>query len=190
MNKVLALSLLLSIGLFSCKNAEKEIDKLQIAENYYAALDASDGTVMNDLITDSLLTKIPEYEYQEIFTKERYIDKWLKWDSVFEPTYKILHMVEENGTVKATVSKIDARINFLQQEPFITNEILRFQNDRISIIETEYTGFNEVLWQENRTKLLNWIEENHPELNGFIYEQTKAGGLNYKKAIELFKNSQ
>ncbi|GAA4272948.1 hypothetical protein U6A24_06700 [Aquimarina gracilis] len=188
MKKIIVLSLFLTIGFTSCKTSEKEIDKIEIAKQYYKALDNSNGASMKILLTDSLKTEIPEYNYKQNYSLEEYIENWLKWDSVFDPTYKILQIEQENGVVKAKVSKIDKRIFFLQQEPFITNEILRFRKNKISAIEIEYVNFNEEVWEKNRTEILNWIDENHPELNGFIYDQTEKGGIKFLKAIELYKN--
>jgi len=39
---------------------------------------------------------------------------------------------------------------------------------------------------KNRSKLLSWIAKNNPELNGFIHDQTKAGGIKYLQAIDLY----
>ncbi|EZH72343.1 hypothetical protein ATO12_23100 [Aquimarina atlantica] len=186
MNKIIVVLFLVTIGFLSCKNTENETNKIEIARHYYKALDNSDGSLMKTLLTDSLLTKIPEYDYRQDYSKKEYLEKWLKWDSVFDPTYKILEIKQENGIVKAKISKIDKRIFFLQQKPFITNEILKFQNDKIIAIETEYVYFNEKVWGENLNTLLTWIAENHPELNGFLHDQTKSGGIKYLKAIELY----
>jgi len=188
MNKILMLSLFISIGLVSCNNADKGIDKLEIAKLYYKALDNSNGSEMKVLLADSLITAIPEYDYELTYSKDEYIEKWLKWDSIFDPSYELLEIEEQEEIVKAKISKIDKRIFFLQKEPFITNEILRFQKDNIIAVETEYLNFNEKVWERNKTELLSWIGENHPELNGFIYDQTMSGGLKYLKAIELYKN--
>tara|TARA_R110002167_G_C12410901_1_gene627904 strand:- start:185 stop:532 length:348 start_codon:yes stop_codon:yes gene_type:complete len=115
----------------------------------------------------------------------------LKWDSIFDPTYKILQIEQEDEIVKAKISKIDKRISFLHQEPIVTNQIIRFDNDKIIGLETTvYVIFNDSIFVKNRDRLVNWIEENHPELNGFLYDQTKTGGLKYLKAIELYKNNQ
>ncbi len=188
MNKAIFLLFLLTISLFSCKNSEKEVDKLGLAREYFQALNHSDGAEMRVLLADSLFTVIPKYDYSVTFSVDDYVGSWLKWDSVFDPTYKILEIELGNDIVKATVSKIDQRIQFLQQEPFITNETLRFDKNKIVTVETEYVNFNEKIWDKNRTALLEWVEENHPELNGFIYDQTEAGGIKYLKAIELYKN--
>ena len=190
MNRILIISLVLLIGLISCQSSEKTNDKIEIAKKYFAALDKSNSSEMKELLTDSLVTAIPKYEYEVKFSKNDYVEKWLKWDSIFEPTYKVLEMEVENGMVKAKVSKMDKRILFLMQEPFLTNEILRFQNDKIVTVETEYLNFDEATWEKNKNGLLSWIEENHPELNGFIYDQTESGGTKFLKAIELYENKK
>ncbi len=50
--------------------------------------------------------------------------------------------------------------------------------------------FNEGTWERNKNELLSWIDENHSELNGFIYDQTESGGMKFLKAIELYKNKK
>ena len=192
MNRILIISLILLFGLVSCKNSGKTIDKLQIAENYFVALDESNSAKMEGLLADSLITTIPKYEYEVRYSKNDYLRDWLKWDSIFEPTYKVLEMNLENGNVKAKVSKSDKRIIFFMGKPFITNEILRFKDDKIIELETEYVNFEEDIWGKNRTELLNWTKENHPELNLDlnINIQTESGGKLFLKAIERYENEK
>jgi len=190
MKKIIVFLFFLTIGFISCKNSEKEIDKLEIAKKYYEVLDKSDVFAIETLLTDSLLTKETEYDYQQTFSKKEY-EEWLKWDSVFEPTYKILEIRQENGTVKARVSKMDKRISFLHKEPIVTDQIIHFENDKIASIETtKYVIFKDLVFIKNRNELVNWINKNYPELNGFIHDQTKNGGTKYLKAIELYENKE
>ena len=190
MNKIILLILLLTFGFTSCKNSEKEIDKLEIAQQYYKALDNSDSTVMNILLTDSLLTKETDYDYEQTFSKKEYIEEWLKWDSVFNPTYKILEIKQENEIVKAKISKVDKRIILLHEEPTVWNEVIQFDSGKIISIERKNVVFNDKTWERNRTKLLSWIDENHPELNGFLNGQTESVGMKYVKAIELYNKEK
>ena len=161
---------------------------MEFAKNYYEVLDKSNVSGIETLLTDSLLTKETEYDYEQTFSKKEYVE-WLKWDSVFEPSYKILEIGQENGTVKAKISKTDKRISFLHKDSIVTVQVIRFDKDKITSIETtKYVIFNDSLFVANREKLLNWVDENHPELGGFINDQTKAGAMKYLKAIELYKN--
>ena len=190
MNKIIVLFFLSTIGFASCKNPEKETDKIEIAKKYFEALDKSSSSEMKALLTDSLVTVIPKYEYEVRFSRNDYVEKWLKWDSIFEPTYKILDIEMKNGIVKAKISKTDKRILFLMQEPFLTDEVLRFQDGKITTVETEYLNFDEATWEKNKNGLLSWIEENHSELDGFIHDQTESGGRKFLKAIELYENKK
>ncbi|MGS2740889.1 hypothetical protein [Sinomicrobium sp. M5D2P17] len=187
MNKIIVLTLLLTVGLISCKNSGKETDKLDIAKQYYKVLDNSDDAGITSLLTDSLLTKESEYDYEQTFSLKEYIE-WLKWDSVFDPTYEILEIEQENEIVKAKISKIDKRILFLHEEPIVSNQVIRFDKNKIISVETTYVIFNDTTFLKNRDGFLNWIDENHPDLNGFIHDQTEAGAIKYLKAIELYKN--
>lgn len=190
MDKFKVLLLLLTIGFISCKNSEKDTDKLEIAKQYYKILDNSDHSGIEAILTDSLLTKETEYDYEQIFSLKEYID-WLKWDSVFNPTYEILQIEQENEIVKAKISKIDTRISFLHEDPIVTNQIIRFDNNKIASIETtRYVNFNDSTFVKNRDDLVSWIEQNHPDLNGFLHDQTEAGGIKYLKAIDKYKNKK
>ena len=190
MNKIIFLSFFLAIGLISCNNSEKTIDKLEIAKDYYKALDNADDSAITLLLTDSLLTKETEYDYEQTFSLKEYVE-WMKWDAVFDPTYEILQIAREDEIVKAKISKIDSRILFLHEEPIITNQVIRFDNDKIISIETtQYVDFKDSIFVQNRDQLVSWIEKNHPELDGFLYDQTEAGGMKYLKAIELYKNKK
>ncbi|WP_378187322.1 hypothetical protein ACE939_03115 [Aquimarina sp. W85] len=190
MNRILIITVVFLIGLLSFKNSEKPLDKLQIAEKYFVALDESNSTKMEELLADSLITRVPKYEYEVRYSKSDYLKKWLKWDSIFDPTYEVLEMNVENESVKVKVSKSDERIFFFMQKPFITNEILKFKEDKIIAIETEYINFDEVTWEKNRTELINWTTKNYPELNlgHFINVQTEYGGKKFLKAIKLYIN--
>ncbi|MEP2935759.1 MAG: hypothetical protein ABJM06_14900 [Gilvibacter sp.] len=190
MNKITVLFLFLTIGIISCKNSEKEYDKLEIAKKYYEVLDKSNTSGIEAFLTDSLLTKETEYDYEQTFSKNEYVE-WLKWDSVFEPTYKILEIEEKNETVKAKISKTDKRVTFLHKQPIVTDQVIRFEKDKITSIETtKYVIFNDSLFVANREKFLKWIDENHPELGGFIHDQTETGGMKYLKAIELYESNK
>jgi len=190
MNRITILLVLITIGIISCKNSEKEFDQLEIAKKYYKVLDKSNVSGIETLLTDSLLTKETEYNYEQTFSKKEYVE-WLQWDSVFKPTYKILEIGQKNGIVKAKISKTDKRISFLHKEPIVTEQVIRFDMDKISSIETtKYVVFNDSVFVKNRGRLSNWIDKNHPELNGFIHDQTKSGGMKYLKAIELYENKK
>ena len=194
MNKILALSLFLVIGFISCKPSEKEKDKVvsifEIAKQYYNALDNSDGPKMLDILGDSIVIRENKDNYEERFSQKGYTE-WLEWDSVFDPTYKILDIQQEDEVVEAKISKIDKRISFLTEEPMVWNEIIRFEKNKIIKVErTQYEVFDVTKFIKNRDGLVSWIDENHAELSGFLYPQTKSGGIKYLKAIELYKNQK
>ncbi|NKI33029.1 hypothetical protein [Croceivirga thetidis] len=189
MKKILIGCLVLVSFASSCKQ-EAKIDRIKIAEEYYKMLDTSDDVGLVPLLADSILTKETEYNYEYTYAMKDYV-QWLKWDAAFEPTYEVIEMVEENDEVKVRVSKIDKRIEFLHKEPIITNQILRFKNDKISSIETiKYVNFNDSLFVKNRDELVNWIDQYHPELNGFINDQTEVGGQKYLRAMDYFENER
>lgn len=194
MKKIIALLFLLTIGFVSCKTSEKEknkeTSKLEIAKQYYKALDNSDGSGIPNLLGDSIVVRENSDDYEERFSQKGY-SEWLEWDSVFDPTYKILEIEEENQVVKAKISKIDKRILFLNEEPMVWYEIVRFDNNKIVQVERiEYEVFNVEKFLNNRDGLVNWIDKNHSELSGFLFPQTRSVGLKYLKAIEMYENGK
>ncbi len=183
---------LLIIGFVSCQSAGKkknnETRLLDLAQKYYKALDTSDGMLMRSVLGDSIVVREAEDDYEERFSMEGYIT-WLEWDAVFDPTYKMLEMEEDNNIIKSKISKIDKRIQFLNEEPIVWNEIIRFDDQKITRIERiKYEDFRIEKFLQNRDKLVQWIDKNHPELSGFLYPQTSASGMKYLKAIEFYEN--
>ncbi len=182
----------MTIGLVSCKNSEKEknkeTSKLEIAQQYYKALDQSDDSKMRTLLGDSIVIRENADNYEERFSQKGYT-VWLEWDSVFNPTYNILQIEQDGEIVKAKISKMDKRILFLHEEPMVWNEIVRFDNNKIVKVERiEYEVFDVEKFLKNRDGLVSWVDENHPELSGFLYPQTKSVGMKYLQAIELYRN--
>ena len=187
MNKIIILSFLLTLGFISCKTSEKQINNIEIAKDFYTVLNNYNYSTIPLLIKDSILTK--EGSYKKTFSQHDFIEI-LKWDSIFKPEYTILKIEEENGVVKARISKKDKRILFLHEAPIVTNEVITFSEGKIKSVEiTDYAVFNDTVFSKNRSKLLSWIDENHPELNGFIHDQTKTGGLKYLKALDFYEKA-
>lgn len=185
--KTIAFLLLMTISLFSCKHRAQETAPLELAKKYYEVLDQSAISEIGALLTDSLLTRETEYDYEQTFSKAGYIE-WLQWDAVFEPTYKVLHIEHKNDVVNARISKTDKRIDFLHKEPIITDQVIRIENGHIISVETtKYVVFNDATFINTREKLVAWIADNHPKLNGFLYPQDEATGRNYLEAIERYK---
>lgn len=177
----------LALFFISCRSSENENSRLEIAEKYYTALNNSDTSQVANLLNDSIVIRENESNYQETFSQNGYVEL-MKWDSVFEPTYQILEIKQENGLVKTKISKIDKRIFFLHEEPMVWNEVIQFDHQKIIKIErVRYEVFKVAKFLRNRDSLVNWIDINHPELNGFIIDQSEKGGLNYLQAIELYK---
>ena len=186
MNKTLVL-IALTLGLISCKSAENKVDKLQIARHYYKILNRSEGSDISLILNEGFTTKDDGFEHK--YHPTEYVN-WLKWDAVFEPTYKILSIKQENGMVRARISKIDKRILFLHKEPIVTEEMIRFDKNKISSIERNSVVFNVAIFIKNRDELVTWIKENFPELDGFLNDQTEFGGMTYLKAIEIYKREE
>lgn len=175
------------ILLIGCSQSEKSKSRDELVRQYYTLLDESNHIEIVKLLTDSLVSR--EMDYSISFSPEEYVEL-IKWDAVFEPEYEILELTVKEDAVIAEISKQDRRILFLHEQPIITKEEIKFQDDRISSVAiTEYIVFNDSIFSLNRSRLVEWVDQNRPELNGFLTDQTEQGGKNYLEAIRFFKDA-
>ena len=185
MNRTIILLALCALGFTSCKQAEKVAPE-ELAKQYFEMLDTSNYAQIPNLLADSLVTE--EGDYTVNYSHQGY-EELLKWDAVFDPSYEVLEtLLEEDGTVKVRVSKLDTRIQFLYEKPFITDNYISLNNGKITRVRTEYVDFDAETFGNNRTRLLTFVNETHPELNGFLTDQTEAGAQKYLQVLELYKN--
>lgn len=178
---------LLFFGIFwGCGPSSKNEDKKALVREYYQAMNDSDYAKVIGFFQDSI--RFNEMSYKRTFSKSEY-HQLFAWDSVFHPTYKILELEERGDELHLLVSKECERINFLHEGPFFTNEVFKIEEGAINQIDVvEYVDFNDSIWAVKRENLISWADKHHPELSGFIHDQTKEGAMKYKKAIDLFKN--
>lgn len=174
-----------AIVTFSGCNHVNQSQKVDTVTAFYQYLNEQEFDEFSDLLSDSI--SVGEENYRAFYSNESY-QNWLKWDAVFNPTYEVLDINQKGDAVHVEVSKSCKRILFLHQKPIISKDIFHFKNDKISKIETvEYIQFDEQKWVNEREKFLRCIDENNPELDGFIFDQTEKGGMNYLKAIEIYE---
>ena len=181
--KIVPITLLSALLFLACQSTNKE----QLAQDYYKALNTSDFERIAEIQFDSV--RIKEGSFYTAYAVNDYVN-WLKWDSVFQPTYKILDVKAEGEAIALTISKVCQRIQFLNEGPMISKERIRFKNGKMYELEIqEIVDFDDKGWNARREELVNWIAEQHPELDGFIFDQSLQGGLNYRKALELFQKA-
>ncbi|SNZ01113.1 hypothetical protein [Flagellimonas pacifica] len=187
MNKILIL-LCVIILVISCREKKSKINKVQIVENYIEALNEGSYNMIIQSFLDSV--RLNEQVYKSTFSKEDYLSLF-QWDSTFAPKYEILEIAQKGEDVEMKVSKECTRILFLNEEPIVTREVVKFKNDQIySITITDYEVFNGEKWSDNRADLVSWVKANNPELDGFLVDQSKKGALNYLKAMDLYQNNK
>lgn len=170
--------------LASC--GKKKPSPSEIAAKYYQAFDNADFNQLKTLLCDSI--SITEGDYLTSYSQDSF-HKQFKWDSIFQPTYKLVNIEEVNNGIIATVSSSSLRYEFLKNNPLTCKYKFYFESDKISNIEVlECLDSDWDIWQKERDSLVSWINIYHPELDGFINDLTMNGALNYLKAIELYKN--
>lgn len=168
-----------------CSNTTKM--RTEKVTAYYKGFEDSDYRQIKRTIADSLITI--NGDFTSAFSRESYYQQF-KWDSVFKPVYKLVKIENQNGHSIATVSVHTSKFEFLKNNPLIFKQQFSFNSGKISKIEN--IGFIDVNWEtwQNELKtLVDWVKDNHPELNGFQFNLTMKGAIDYTHAIELYKQS-
>ena len=173
--------------LYGCDFNSTGPDLEGATSEYYQALNESSFEKISSLYFDSV--RVNEGIYSIVYSIGDF-KHWFQWDSVFQPTYKVIEINRSDNEVNIIVSKKCVRTLFLNGEPTVTKETLTFKEGKIFSVQIkESISFNNKLWDENREDLVGWINENHPQLNGFIHDQSLNGGLNYVTALNLYQPS-
>ena len=178
--------ILFSLITFLAGCSNEKLSSAELVTKYYDAFNASDFTQLAPLITDSIT--IVEGDYVIPFSHDSFHEHF-KWDSIFQPTYKIVELEGQNNQIIATVTSSSKRYKFLKNDPLTCRFKISFDSDKITKLEAlECLDTDWNVWQKERDSLVNWIEINHPKLDGFIHDLTMNGAKNYLRAIELYKN--
>ena len=177
----------LAVFIFSCtNNTYKQREKT--IYNYFLGLNSGDFNLISESVTDSITTS----EMSFILTKnkqELYVH--YKWDSVFNPKYKILEISADSNKFNCTIEKICERIKFLQDTSTIFKTDIEFDDGKIARHSiTEYIKFDTETWESRRDSLVAWIDRNHPELTGFVFDLSPEGAQRYKKAMNLYRKNK
>ncbi len=184
MKRFCLLLIFIASVVLSCNSKVQESKEKELIKKYFASLNNFDLEAIPNYYYDSI--RMRENDYLYLASKDSFYIK-LQWDSVFRPKYGVLEIEEVDNDLIVKVSKSDPRILFLNEEPTIYRERFTFKDGLIYSSETrDFILFNWDTWDENRSKLVNWIKSNHPELDGFLYDQTKKGALNYLEALKLY----
>ena len=174
----------LVILLVGCSN--KKLSRAEVVSNYYDAFNASDFSQLVPLITDSIT--IVDGDYVMPFSHDSFYEHF-RWDSVFQTTYTIVELEDQNNQIVATVASSSKRYEFLKNNPLTCRFKISFEAAKITKVEAlECPEADWNVWQKERDSLVSWVNINHPELDGFIHDLTPSGAMNYLKAIELYEN--
>ena len=178
--------LLLSILVLSMGCAEKTNTPTEQIKAYYKGFKNSDYSQVESTLSDSLISI--EGDFRMAYSRETFYEKF-KWDSVFRPVYTLVSIDNKGEYPIATVRMRSPKLEFLHNNPMTCRYTFHFKNDKIAEIKNlDCPTANWELWGKEVNALVDWITINHPELDGFIYDLTMQGALNYLKAIALYKN--
>ena len=180
----LTLSLLFLI-LSAC--SQKKNSYKQVSYLYFQARDDQDFQAVKEVIYDSLT--VIEGDYIMPYSKDSYYEVF-KWDSVFQTEYKIVNLQERDDQIIATIGLSSIRNRFLENDNMTCDFMLSFHSGKIYKIESlDCKNANWQVWQDRVRTLVDWIQINHPGLDGFINDMTMTGAINYIKAIELYESN-
>jgi hypothetical protein len=162
--------------------------KSETALKYFNARNSVEYKEIKDLISDSLT--VIEGDYIMRYSHDSYYEVF-KWDSVFQTNYEIVELKEIDEQIIASISLSSIRNKFLKNDLMTCQFKLSFESGKISKIESlNCKDAKWEIWQKRVNLLVNWIEVNHPELNGFIHDMTMNGAKNYLKAINLYESNE
>ncbi|WP_047416348.1 hypothetical protein [Cellulophaga sp. Hel_I_12] len=184
MKNILVIFIVLIIS--SC--SEKNNTPSELITAYFKGFKNADYSQVKKTIADSLITI--EGDYTMAFSRESYYEKF-KWDSVFKPTYKLLSIDTQAEQTIATVSLTSLKLEFLKNSPMTCRYQFYFTSGKISKIENiACSDADWEVWEKEVNTLVQWVQRNHPELDGFIYDLSMKGAIDYVNAIALYKKSQ
>lgn len=167
--------------------SDNNITHQESVTQFYTAFDTSNYSEIQTHINDTIT--LISGDYKTPYNTDTFYE-YFKWDSIFKTSYKIVDIKEQNDTVFTTVSSSSSRYEFLQNNPLRCEFKISFNNGKISEIKTIECAANWSVWQQERDSLVSWIDKKHPEFNGFIYDMTMDGAINYLKAIEVYKGEK
>lgn len=173
---------------FNCKSSSDILNPEKIVADYIHGLNESNFEYIKPLISDSLTTMEGGFVLTKN-SKEYYTH--FQWDSVFSPKYIIVESKRiSDNSVDVTLSKKCERIKYLHDTATVYRAKIDFANNNIIKIDNfELVVFDTLKWESRRDTLVAWIKINHPELDGYIYDQTPNGAQNYLKAIKLYNEN-
>lgn len=182
----IGIALLVVCCLIGC-NEQKRTPK-EMVKVYYQSLDLGDYNSIKLVISDSIT--LVEGDFVMPYDKGSFYEHF-KWDSVFRTSYELLNIEEKNNQVFATVASKSIKNEFLQNNPLTCTFKISFKSGKISGIEnSKCTGTDWALWETQRDSLVSWVAKTHPNLNGFVYDMTMKGAMNYVNAISLYKKAK
>lgn len=173
-------------GFLSSCNTSIESEK-KIVEEYFEALDAGNFERARAVVSDTLT--ISEGDFSTDYSGKAFYEHF-RWDSIFQPSYAILELRQEEDGIFAVVSSSSVRYKFLGNDPLSCERRITFKDGKIRKITIgSCPDAKWELWQARRDTLVNWTAENHPDLDGFINDLSMKGAQNYMQAMELYENA-
>lgn len=187
-NKMKNTFIILLCGLFVIGCNQNKPTNKETALSYFDARKSYDYTEIKGLLSDSLI--VTEGDHIMRYSRDSYYEVF-KWDSVFQTKYEIVELKENDEQIIASISLSSIRNKFLKNDLMTCQFQLSFKSGKISKIESlDCKDANWEIWQARVKLLVSWVENNHPELNGFIHDMTMKGAENYLKAIHLYESNE
>jgi len=186
MKKYIFLYLTICLVLVSC--GETKMSPTGIVEAYYEGFENGNFGQIRKVIGDSI--SIKSGDYVSSYSRNSFYN-FFKWDSVLQTRKKLVELDTSGSEVITTISYSSARYQFLNNNNLTCSYKIIFKDEKISLLEElDCPNANWPAWEKQVNELVEWIKIHHPELDGFINDLTMQGGINYMKALQLYKNRE
>ncbi|MGQ1783967.1 MULTISPECIES: subclass B1 metallo-beta-lactamase [unclassified Saccharicrinis] len=186
MKRYLQFNLALLVTLQLCTSILAQQTPEQIVREYFEAFSNSNYASLNEYITDDFVMREGDFE---ICSNRHQFYTVFQWDSVFVPKYEVRSIKTDGEIIKAVIAKSDKRVDFLHDEPMVSNVQIKLTDDKIKLLDvTGYAKFDAAKWRGRLNNVNSWVGKHQPDLNGFARDITPHGSKNYMKAIQLYSN--
>ena len=181
----LVLSMVLVMS--ACSRSIDDKRNEALVKKYIGSLNTDAEAAVLACVSDSI--RLVDLSYTVVDNKDELIT-FFKWDSVFQPTYKILSIKSSFSSTYIHLSKDDDRIGFLQDSALISLVKFDFEDHKISYVDIyEYQNCDFDLWEKRLYALQQWVAIHHPVLKGFATDLTLVGAQKYRQAIQLYEQA-
>jgi len=177
---ILAFAVLILNSNCSSKQSENE----SIVRSYFKAYNQKDYVKLDVLLADGI--EVIDMGEPILNTKKEFIDM-VEWGEVQNAKNEILEISYASGNIVVLEAQTNDRIKFFGGKPIKMTTVFTVQNNVITIIKAELLDADQSEMSLKKNAFNKWLESNDNIDKEVLHRLNKKGGLEFKKAIRLFK---